>query len=315
MTILEKDCFAHTPSSRYDHSMFKRAFLSPLVSSGIIIAILSAISFGLYPPAARAVYADGGNAAFMMIATTIARALVMYAFCLFTAKKLFMHRHEITASATGGLFQAISVFGIFGALAFVPGPVMIIIVFSHTLMLLFYMAWRGEAKLNVLTVLTTLAALLGLSFVLDLWYQDIVYDWRGMALAFMAAVATVTRVYVFGKQTKIKNPAVVGAENFIFAALFILPVAFFSWPQLPETFTGYFYTLLACLSLAGGTFGMFYGIAKLGAFKFSLFLKLEPVFTTLFSIVLLGELLTLPQYMGMALVMGSLIAYQVLEKK
>jgi drug/metabolite transporter (DMT)-like permease len=60
---------------------------------------------------------------------------------------------------------------------------------------------------------------------------------------------------------------------------------------------------------------MFYGIALVGAFQFSLMVKLEPVFTALFSWVVLSEVLNFSQYFGMLLVVGSLIAYQYYEAK
>ena len=71
------------------------------------------------------------------------------------------------------------------------------------------------------------------------------------------------------------------------------------------------YLLLASLSLAVANLAMFYGIALLGSFRWGLLLKLEPVFTALFSFLLLGEILKPLQYAGMAVVLGSLAAYQI----
>ena len=278
---------------------------------GTIIALSCAVIFGIYPAAIRAVYADGGSPIFVMIVTCWARAAVLVGFCLIRRRALWPTRETRRLALSGGVMQAISIYGLTSALEYLPGPLVLIILFTHTLMLLLYMAWRGEAKLDRWTVLTTLSALFGLTLVLDIWHVQAGNRLFGMALAFMAALATVSRLYVFGKQTQTRNPAVVGAETFIIAALLLSGIGLVQVPHAPVMAGSYVYLAIACASMAIGTLGMFYGIALLGSFRWSLFLKLEPVFTALFSFLLLGELLKPQQYVGMALVLVSLVGYQI----
>jgi drug/metabolite transporter (DMT)-like permease len=199
------------------------------------------------------------------------------------------------------------------ALERLPGPLVIIIFFTHTLMLLFYMAWRGEIKLDAVTVLTTLMALTGLSLVLDLWHQKSSAELWGIALAFGAAVTAVIRLYVYGHQVRTRHPVTVGAESFLIAAALRLCVLLFGKPVAPATLTGAGYAVLGCVAMALGTFGMFYGIMMLGSFRWSLYAKMEPVLTALFSALLIGEMLKPAQYGGMAVVLGSLILYQIVD--
>ncbi len=290
------------------------------LKAGVWIAVVTAIVFGLYPPAARAAYEDGGNAVFLMILTTFLRAVFLSLFCLVRRKTLFVSAQDGKTALVGGFFQALSILGIFSALTFLPGPLVIVIVFTHTLMLLFLMAWRGEVQLDSFTIATAAVALAGLVFVLDvaghLETGDSVRTHGfllGIGLSFLAAVATLVRSYLFGQLVATRNPAIVGAESFIVATLFLLPVAMFSPPEFPQTATGFFWTGVACASMVLGGFGMFYGIKALGSFKFSLFLKLEPVFNALFSVVFVHEILKGSQYAGMAVVTGSLVLYQYIE--
>jgi threonine/homoserine efflux transporter RhtA len=67
---------------------------------------------------------------------------------------------------------------------------------------------RGEVKLDVVTVVATITALLGLSFVIDLWHHQDKGNWLGIVLAFIAAIATFSRMYVYGRQTKALRPAI-----------------------------------------------------------------------------------------------------------
>lgn len=282
---------------------------------GTIIAVLSAIMFGLYPAATRAFYADHGNVALAVIISSWIRAASLTGYCAFRRVPLFPTKAITRQAIIGGLFQTISVLGILGGCAFIPGPVVLIILFTHTLMLLFFMAVRGEIKLDALNSLSALMALIGLVFVVDLWGQHDVKNWWGVALAFMAALATVSRLYVYQHQLVGRDSAAVGAENFIFCAFFSLIIAAVQTPQMPAGWYGWFWIFMASASLSLATFGMFYGISLLGSFQWSLFSKIEPIFTSLFSIFILGEYLKPSQYAGMVLVLGSLVFYQWFSQK
>ena len=284
-------------------------------SLGILITICAAALFGIWPSASRAVYADGGNAAFVFIVSTALRCLPMLVVCGFKKEKLFRSREEIRSSMIGGLFQALSSSFAFFAVIFLPGPLAVVILFTHTLMLLAYMIVRGEAKFEATTLLTTASALAGLVFVLDLFHKQSSGNLIGIGLAFLSALAISTRLYVYGHQTKVRYPAAVGAENFLIALFFAPLVALFQTPHLPHSLAGYGWVLLGSVTLAFGTLGQFYAIGLIGSFRYSLFLKLEPVFTTLFAALLIGEYLRPSQYFGIALVIGSLAIYQFFEHR
>lgn len=282
---------------------------------GLIITLGAAVAFGIWPPAARAVYADGGNAVLVALTSMWMRAIAMGGFCLITDRRMFKNRADTWQGIIGGIFQALAVISLYKSTEYLPGPVAIIINFSHTIMLLFFMAWRGEIKLNKITVYSTLSALIGLSFVVDLWHPQPGTTWIGIAYAFFGALTTVSRLYVFGRQTQERHPIIVGAESFITAAFLLLPIMAFQMPSFPQHAAGWGFLLLGSTASILGTFGMFYGISLLGSFRYSLFLKLEPVFTALFSVWFIHEFLKPQQYVGMVMVLASLVTYQILEQR
>ncbi len=282
---------------------------------GIYTALAATACFGVFPAASRAVYAEGGNAVSVILVTTWVRAIALAGFSLLARKRLFASWSDFKESAIGGAFQTVSILCILTALGYLPGPIVVIIVFTHTLMLLFFMAWRGEIKLDPITVASTVAALGGLCLVLDLWHAQSKANYIGIALAFVAAGATLSRIYVYGKQTQVRYPTVVGAENFLIAAVFVSFFAFVSPPHFSLSIAGYYWLGAASISLTLGTFFLFYGISLLGSFRYSLFSKVEPIFTSLFSVWFLGEVLKFQQYMGIVVVVCSLILYQVFEQR
>jgi drug/metabolite transporter (DMT)-like permease len=293
----------------------EKIFAPGSASRGIAIAVAAAAIYGAHAPAERGVYAEGGNVALVLIVTTWMRALIMLLYCAAARKPLFPTREDFKQAFIGGTFQALSAFCIFSALLYLPGPIVIIILFSYALMLLLFTAWRGEIKLDAVTVGTTVAALGGLSFVIDLWHSQPAGNWIGIGLAFLAALAAMSRMYVYGRQMKTRNPAAVGAENFLVAAPLTTLILLFEPVHWPVSSAGYTWLGVASASLALGTFCMFYGIGLLGAFRYSLFGKLEPVFTSLFSVWFLGEILKPQQYLGIGIVIGSLVLYQIHQQK
>ena len=200
------------------------------ITKGTIIAFLSAIIFGLYPAAIRGAYLAGANASLVLIVTTWAQFIALLGFSLLRGQRMFADRGAFRSSLLGGVFQTLSVLGFIGALQFLPAPLMIIILFLYPLMILFVMVVRGEARLDGWTVATTLTALLGLTLVLDVWHTQGETRIVGIVLALLGAVATAGRVYVFGKFTSDRNPAVVGAESFAVSSVLIVLVAAVQMP-------------------------------------------------------------------------------------
>ncbi len=282
---------------------------------GIIICIFSAIIFGVYPPAARAVYEDGGNIVFVVLITTFARAISLYSFALFQDKKPFSSPKESKLSFIGGFFQAISIIGILGGTFYLPGAVVIIIMFTYSLMLLFFTSWKKEMKLNSINISCTIFALVGLAFVLNVFQSENNYPLVGVLLAFMAAIATFSRTYIYSFQSRTRSPITIGAENFAVTSALVLLLLFYDMPIAPKTSEGILMIVLVALSLSIGSFGMFYGIAYLNAYKFSIIMKLEPIFTALFGILLLNEVLAVSQYLGITIVIASLVLIQVFDRQ
>jgi len=122
-------------------------------------------------------------------------------------------------------------------------------------------------------------------------------------------------MYRYGQVLKTKDPAVIGAETFIFVLVFCCFLALFDRPVPPETFQGWIWAGLAAFSLSLGNFGMFYGIKLLGSLQFSFFMKLEPVFGAGLAFLLIQESLTPSQYVGVGIVVASLCVYQVLQAR
>ncbi len=122
---------------------------------------------------------------------------------------------------------------------FLPGPVVITILFSYTLMLYLFLVFKGEEKLNLQTLIPVFLAFIGLSLVVNVQDKLEEVSLPGLCLAFMAAIATATRFYAYGNVLKKNDPAVIGAETFIFTLLLCSLITFYQTPLLPQSTMGW----------------------------------------------------------------------------
>lgn len=297
-------------------SCFNNFFETREQKIGTFICLFAAVVFGLYPPAAKAAYEDGANIVFIVLLTTFMRFVAMYGFAYLNGIRTFFETSQARKlSFWGGLFQAASIVGILGGAYYLPGAVVIIIMFTYSLMLLFYSAWRGNYKLNSINIAMTITGLVGLFFVLGLMDEDVVLNPTGVMLSIVAAFATFVRVTLFSMQNKSRSPSVVGMEAYLIAFFFLCFLLPFDLPSAPHSLYGWGMALLSGLSLAIGSFGIFYGISFLGPYRFSMVTKFEPIFTVFFGLLLLGEILVLSQYIGILVVIGSLITLQIFDRQ
>lgn len=287
----------------------------PTVTAGIAVTVFAAFIYGFYPAAARAAYASGANVVFMIMLALLWRSVAMSFFCIASRQTLFADRQAVKDAAVNGAYQFAQLGCILWAMIYLPGPVVITVMFSYATLLYLYMVMRGEEPFSVSVFCTVVAALAGIALVMNIFHEDAGNSALGLFIAAVSAIISAARIYVFGNTLKTRNPAVVGAETFTFALIFSCLLAFYTLPVFPQTTQGWAWAMLGGASLAMGGFGALYGIKLLGAFRFAFFIKLEPVFGAILSAVLIHEILGVTQYAGIALVVGSLLAYQLMQKK
>lgn len=282
-------------------------------SKGILITLLAALLFGMFPSCARLFYADGGNQITFIIVTTFSRMFFLVSAAVLQGGKFFPSRSDTKEALKGGLCQALSATGVLTAMLYLPGAVVMCILFTHTLMLLLLYVIKKEIPLTFHILICTCAALLSLTVILDVWNTETHFSLIGFTFAFGAAAVTVFRMYVYQQQTKKREPMIVGAENFIFSLLFTLLLLMYESPVMPEHSMSYVYLLIASVSMGIGTICMFYGISLLGSFKFSLLVKIEPLFTLIYGVILAKEYLKFSQTLGVVGLVASLMAFQWFE--
>lgn len=288
--------------------------MSPTIQR-ILIILSASVLFGFSWPTVRGAYLEGANNICVIMVTTFLRGVFLAGFCFYKKQSIFENKADLVTGLRSGFVQAVSVIGILGSMVYLQAPIAIVLLFTSTLMLLFFLWFKGEIEINKWLLITTAICFVGISFVVDVWNAKLSDNLIGYILIAVGAIATTSRMYIFGRQVQHKPPAVVGAQTFVFAFLFLLLLPLYKMPELPHTMLGYVWVILGGLTASLATFAMFFAIAKVGSFHFSLYNKLEPVFGSIFSAILIGEILGIGQYIGMLIVIGSLVSYQVWDHR
>jgi len=282
---------------------------------GILIAVAASAMYGFYPATSRAVYADGGNVALVIATMMVFRTLGLLLYCGGARQPIFTRSINLPLTFWAALCQFTSVICISTAVYLMPGPLVIIIIYTYTFMIYLLSVIRGEEKLRASTLALILAALGGLTLVLNLFNADLRPSLLGIGVAFLGEVATMVRIYLFGHLVKTRHPAVTGAETFTISSALMLPLLIWFHPGLPASDTGLFWLIVTGITIGIANLGMFFGVKYLGSFRFSLFTNVEPIFTLLFSVLILGEGMSAIQGLGFVIVIASLTLYQLLQNR
>jgi drug/metabolite transporter (DMT)-like permease len=125
----------------------------------------------------------------------------------------------------------------------------------------------------------------------------------GYNLTLSRLVGTYSPVYIVGVQN------IIGAT--LFLPLFII-LDFHHFFRTPFTFNMFKPIIELAVFASCGAFILFaYSVQKMGITKANVFSNCIPVFTAIFSFIILGEKLTIQNIIGMAIVIAGLIMSQM----
>jgi drug/metabolite transporter (DMT)-like permease len=145
---------------------------------------------------------------------------------------------------------------------------------------------------------------------------SISFNIRGLGFLILAVLSAVGYNLTLSKLVGTYSPVyIVNVQNIIGAVLFLpifLILDFKQFTSLPLTFTMFKPIIELSFLCSCGAFILFaYSVREMGITKANVFSNCIPVFTALFSFLLLGETLTFQNITGMAIVIAGLFMSQM----
>jgi drug/metabolite transporter (DMT)-like permease len=191
------------------------------------------------------------------------------------------------------------------AFKFVPVSLAVLVMYVFPLLVAFMAAGIGLERLRPSTLAAAAVAFAGVALVLEV--GGAAYDWRGLALAAVSAVALAGNVVGAAQLNRHMKPlAVPFALSILGAVVFGALMLADGGPTLPSGARGWAIFMAATLTSPAALIAFYLALPLAGAPRSALLMNVEPIATVLLAAWLLGETLSVMQGFGAALIVGSI---------
>lgn len=288
--------------------------LKAFLLDGRPLAALSAASFGIITTIATIAYEGGASPMMLAVVRAGAAALMLAAWLLLKGKFQINLKEAPALLALALCNMGISV-GVLGSVFFIPVSLAAIVFYTFPLLIAAANALLERRRPSARESLFFLLAFIGLVLVIGPRFGAL--DWRGIALAGLASLsATFMFLIAERKVGHLDDVAVsfqvnAGGALLAGAALLVFQPGLFA---LPETALSGWLTVAVCGLYLLAMITFFPAVRFAGSARSALLFNTEPVVSVLGAVLLLGEVLSAQQWLGGALVIGTLVASSLQRK-
>lgn len=213
-----------------------------------------------------------------------------------------------------GLGFSVTMFGLLQSVALLPVSIAILAYFVYPLLTGLAGAATGVDRVGWQALLAALIAFIGLGMMLGFHLEDLAP--LGLISAFIAAVARVvtllaTRAWLFQADARLTTWYSMVPST----GVYLIAIAIIGSFSAPASAGGWVAFVGVTVTTTLSTLMIYISTNRIGPFRTALIMNLEPLLTALLSMALLGETMSLVQGAGAALMIASLVAFQVLRMR
>jgi drug/metabolite transporter (DMT)-like permease len=277
---------------------------------GAALVVLSTAAIAVVPSLARLAY-DGGSDTLTVIAgRCVATAAVCFLVTIILGRPLRIASRSLAFSLGLGLLYAAHLYGLLGAVAYLPVNMVVLIYFLHPLIIGILAICAGHERASALRLGALTGAIIGLGLAVGFSSEGL--SGLGIALAFMAAL--LAAAVITGSSLAMRNSDSLAVTSYMMlsAALCLVALSLARCDlKLPVTAAGWLGFTGVAIAHTTGTLAFFGAIPLLGAVRAAMITNLEPVLGILFAMLILGERISPTQGVGIAIVIASIFAIEM----
>ncbi|MCY3834455.1 MAG: DMT family transporter [Chloroflexi bacterium] len=283
---------------------------------GFIWILLAAAGFSVMPTMVKLTYLHSTFEPMdIAIWRFVIAAPLMWALVLFGRRPQRSVPAEdlpVTRLLVIGVLIAAAVLAAFFALERLPGSMYIVLLYSYPAMVALLSRLLGE-EINPRTWLALGLALIGVALTVPNFASGAGGDAIGLGLALLNA-AIIALYYLLTRRAlagvvDVSRSSAVMMVSTLFIMLMLIPLRGLQLPQNPLTLF-----LLFCIGVFGTVlpvYGVNIAVQRIGAAQASLVSTIEPPMSMIVSVLILSEVILPLQWLGAALIVGSVIVLQL----
>jgi probable blue pigment (indigoidine) exporter len=277
--------------------------------AALMPGIASALSYSAADVFGKVVFNDGMDVLSFVTTRGVLTVIFFWAWLRISSPiRRHTRRERLVSIGLGVMFTA-NIFTLLLAIQLLPLSIAILTYFIYPLLTGLVGAATGIDRVSWRGVLAALATFIGLAMMLGAQLGEV--PLLGVASALAAAVLRVvslliTRTSLHGTDSRLNTWYSLVPSTAIFVAL---SLATHTW-SVPQNTVGWAAFIGMSVTSTVSMLTIFMSVTRIGAFRTALIMNLEPLVSTLASVVLLGEVLGPVQAFGGALMLVALCAFQ-----
>jgi drug/metabolite transporter (DMT)-like permease len=283
-------------------------------ATGLLLAIGSASLYGFNIVFARMASFAGASGTAIVVYRVLLMLALVAAVAVVARRSLAMARDERGKLLLLGISSAVQGICYLSSVAFIPVTVAAVVFYTYPILIVLASPFVEKTRLTPALIIVVAVASFGVCLVVGPAFTGL--DWRGLALAFGASVATAIQFFTAARCTKTSVVAKV-----FWIQLIVLPTALFislvTGQLAPPSILALapFAVAVTIGGYLGGFVLQFLALGRISAVAAGIIFCTEPVVASITSAAILGEILSPVQVAGGTLVLGAIITNVLLDQR
>lgn len=276
-------------------------------SRGIGIAVLGATMFSVSTVTARLALEGGMDVPTANAARFLFAVLVLCGFFALRRQVPSLPQRQRLAALGLGIAFFVAGFGFLGAIQYIPVSIAVLVLYTYPVLVGLIVRVGEREALGPIRLASLGLAFGGLALALDVQAAALP-DWRGLALAFLAAASMSAMVVGSGRVMRNADRNTVLLHLLAAATtLFVIVILLGDGPHWPRMEGGWFAAAGLVVTFAAGQLALIAAIEWAGPVLTATIMNLEPLITIALAVLLVGERLTVLQAFGAGLVITAIL--------
>jgi len=274
---------------------------------GVGLAAFSAATFGFGTTFALLAYRGGSNPVTVVVLRTAAFVIVVGLILMALGRLRRLPRRALIGTFWMAATLAMVSLGYQGSVAFIPVSLAALVFYSFPLLVGLIAVVAGRDRMTAGKAAALLSAFLGLALTLGPEFGAL--DWRGIALALVAAVGMALTMTFGGEATRNEDALLMAVYTnvWMLIALAVFAAAGRS-VALPVTNLGVIGAVGLCTTYVVAYVCWYLALSLVRPVRLAALFNIEPLVTLFVAWLVLGEQLSALQLMGAALVLASILS-------